>query len=106
MGRFSVSGSFFGESKNDPQEKFVPKNKLHPLTSVGRMGRSRSSGSFFGTPMVTLLNLQSIETGIEGLSPTRGRSFKFLSDLRLIFFKNKFLKAPLPTLAFLNGKPI
>ena len=50
MGRFSVSGSFFGESKNDPQVIFYKQNKLHPFTSVGRMGRSGSSGSFFGTP--------------------------------------------------------
>ena len=44
------SGSFFGESKNDPEEGFCPENKLRLFTTVGRMGRSGSSGSFFGMP--------------------------------------------------------
>ena len=42
MGRFSVSGSFFGESKNDPQEKLI---SLDPLLQwvvwvvLGPLGR-------------------------------------------------------------------
>ena len=56
------SGSFFGESKNDPEEKFCPENKLRLFTTVGCMGRSGSSGSFFGMPFLheTLRDVQRV----------------------------------------------
>ena len=56
MGRFSVSGLFFGDSKNDPEEVSILNLSSTPFTTVGRMGRSGSSGSFFGMPGYTYLD--------------------------------------------------
>ena len=57
-GSFLVGGSFFGESKNDPEGGFCPENKLLPYTT----GRSGSSGSFFGLPLDNPLSLVYLYT--------------------------------------------
>ena len=44
VGRFSVCGLFFGESKNDPEGVSILNLSSTPFTTVGRMGRS---GSFW-----------------------------------------------------------
>ena len=50
------SGSFFGDSKNNPERGFCPENKFRSFTTVGRMGRSGFSGSFFGMPIIKVLS--------------------------------------------------
>ena len=47
-GSFLVGGSFFGESKNDPEGGFCPENKLLPYTT----GRSGPLGRFSVCPWI------------------------------------------------------